>query len=152
MHKNTEIRNEIANILTVTGSGIKIFNSRLVALPDSELPAIAIYTDTETALKTLDELGYDRESSVVIVCYVRGLDKIYSLPTGEKSVDEKLDNLFQFLEDRLLTQYQTLNKKVFRLNFTGVSGITSEPIGENGIKLIAYTTWAARYNQQIANT
>jgi hypothetical protein len=150
MHKNTVIRDELTSILTVSGSGINVYNSRLRELPDKNLPAISIYIQTESAVKTVDELGYLRQPQVVIVCYVKGLDRTNSLASGEKSVDEKLDDMYQFLEDKLLTQYNTLNQTIFRFDFTGVSNVTADNLGENGIKLISYTNWTARYHQQIA--
>jgi hypothetical protein len=150
MHKDTIIRRKIAEFLTVTGSGINIYNYRLRDIPDDKLPAIAVYMDTESAAKTPDQIGYQRDPNVIIVCYAKGKDATSALPSGEKPVDEKLDDLRQFVEDRLFAEYQTLEKTVFNLYYNGVSGVTAENLGENGIKLIAYTTWTAHYNQQIS--
>jgi hypothetical protein len=150
MHKNTIIRKKIQELLTVTGSGINVYNYRLRDTPDEKLPAISIYMDTEGAAKTQDQVGYQRDPNVIIVCYAKGKDSTSALPSGEKPVDEKLDDLYQFLEDRLFAEYQTLDKTIFNLYFTGVSGVTAENLGENGIKLIGYTTWTAHYNQQIS--
>lgn len=149
MHKNTIIRNELFNILNITGSGINVYNSRLRDLPDTKLPALSIYINTENAIKVPDEHGYIREPQVIIVCAVKGLDRTHTLSTGEKYVDEKLDDLYEFIENQLLTPIQTLNKQLYRFNFEGVSNITVENLGDNGIKLVSYTNWRARYNQEI---
>lgn len=146
MHKNTEIRNKLLAILTDTSSGATAYNSRLRAISDKSLPAISIYTNNESTEKLPGEGAYIRNVQVIIVLYVIGKDRIGALSTGEKSVDEKLDDLLEFVELKLLTQYQNLDKVVYRFDYEGVSNIQAEDKGTEGIKLIAFTQWNARYH------
>jgi len=145
MHINTKIRNEIKKILDNSPefSNIPVYNSRINRLSDN-FPCVSIHTVDDTGTKTPDEGTYVKKIDVFIVLYDNGKDAI-DLLENEKSIDEKIDDLREKLDNILLKKWETLNKVVFKLNYVG----NKQVIEDNSEEIIesARTKWIAIYNQ-----
>lgn len=144
MHKFREIRERIGDLLVEeTGSEYTIYKHRLGSLPDDQYPAIAIYVDDESAENTSGHAGYSRNAKVKIACFVRGNQADDILATGEQSVDEKLDEILSYVEDRLMLPGMTLSRALQHLRYEGLKVITNAQ-GEE-LMLIGIQQWNARY-------
>ncbi len=149
MNKNREIRQAIKLLLTETGS-YNVYDSRFLKIPAGKLPAISIYSSEENAETTQDQGGQVRYSYPKIVLYAKGKDAIEAAETGEKSVDEIIDDMLDFIQTKLVAKYQTLGKKVFWLRYKGFKLI--EDISGADIVLICETMWEARYHVDTETT
>lgn len=146
MNKNSEIRAEIKNILTEIG-GYNVYASRFLKLPEKKLPAISIYTNEEVSDTTQDQGGQIRLPMTKIVLYAKGSDAIEN-PT--KSVDQVIDEMLEFIQQKLIRKIQTLNKKVFWFRYKGFK--TFEDTTGDSIILICETLWEARYHVDTETT
>jgi len=148
VHKHTQIRDRIVEMLDdFSNPGIDIFKSRSLEIPKENFPAISVYGFEEKAKKSADEGNYTRLPMISIVCFDKGKDALEPLPTGEKSIDDKLDNLREYVERIFLKQYGTLNGLVYRFNYvsskTHIDTKTEELVG------ILNMTWEVIYHQNI---
>lgn len=116
MHKRQEIRQELQKIFKEKLEGVTVYDSRIIDIPSKRMPAISIYTTSETSVKSDGENNYTRTALVNLALYAKGKDKSQNRDVKEPSVDNKLDDLAESIEDILLNKYETLNGVVYRLN------------------------------------
>ncbi len=129
-HKRTKLRQAVQDKLkasagvTALVASERIFKTRLVQLPARFTNAISIYTLDETGAKTASEDDLERIINVMISVWQTGKDNA-TIGTGEESIDDKLDNIFQAIEDEFFTKFQNLRdvwptgeKPPYRLNYT----------------------------------
>jgi hypothetical protein len=83
MHERREIREAVkARLLALPGAlyGARVFESRIVPLmPTVELPAVAVYTDSETVRETSKDTAprvLTRDLQLVVECYARARDDV----------------------------------------------------------------------------
>lgn len=128
MHKRKEIKVQSVAILKAglpVAEEYTVYKARYLPLDhDREFKAICVYTPDEAAEKMKSDEGYDRGCRVVISGYVSGKDVI-EVEAGEDDIDELLDDISLDIENVLLTQYQTLNQTIFKLNLTGTQYFVS---------------------------
>jgi len=128
-------------------SGVNIYDFRLIKILDSNLPCISIYTKDDTAEKTEDENNYIRNYEVILTVYMSGHDDL-TIEAGEKSVDEKLDDLTEEIEDIFFHPYETLEKLVYRFNYNGSKTFPDAETSKT--VLVQLMNFTARVNQDIA--
>jgi hypothetical protein len=141
MHKRTEIRNKIAEMLRSNLTGFNIYNSRVLNIPENKLPAISIYTPDDTAEKSEDEGNYRRLFEVHIVYYVSGQSRREEIETGDYAIDELIDNYLEDLETLFFNKWETLENVVYRFNYESTSIRPMEKTKD--LIFIADTVWSA---------
>ena len=147
MHKNTEIRNEIIDIIEASSIVITAFNSRSITTSSAKLPAVVVFPLDENAEETPDQGGYIRNVEVNLVIYAKGKD-VSELDTGEISIEETVDNLQEEFEDLFLTLRQNLNAKVFSFKFTGAVELKETENVESAM-IIRQMSFVAQYHFNI---
>lgn len=110
MHKRTQIRNAIVNILDgSTSVGAKVFLNRPHPYNETDLPAIFIYTSEESAIDAnLSQKTYKRTLNLAIEARV----------SSSTSVDESLDDIAEEIEN-LIKADLTINGLCTNISMTG---------------------------------
>jgi hypothetical protein len=146
LHKREEIKAEIVSMLQA-GLTENVYPSRYLPISQKDFPAISVYCPEEDAVKNESEELYTRTAKVVIAIYDIGKDDIELSGTAQKDIDGKLDDLCTKVETIFLTQYQTLNKVVYRFNLTKTRYMVKTEGDE--ITGIAYMDFDAIYHDKI---
>lgn len=150
MHINTKIRNQIFQMMNESPDfkNIRIYNSRINDISEP-FPAISIYTIDDKGEKTADELTLVKNIDVYTALYEEGKDAFDLFESkDEKSVDEKLDDLREKVENLFLKPYQTLNKTIYRLNY--VETKQQRFTESEKTQMTALIKWVAIFNQEIS--
>ena len=107
-----------------------------------------MYTFDETGEKVESEDGLTRVQEVIIAVWARGADAVRAAKTEEDSVDDRLDAILGEIEDSLFAKYQTLDKLVYRLNYTGTK-ISVPDLATDLITIIGMVHFDAIFRQDL---
>jgi hypothetical protein len=146
MHKRKEIKEQIEIILKAQ-TAYKVFRSRYLPITAREFDAICIYAPNETDEKSKDQESYFRNQQVFLCLYTKGKDLIEDLPTGDKDIDGRLDEMTSEVEAVFLKQFETLNKIVLNFNLRSTKYMIDDK--NEDIIGIAYMEWEAIYYDKI---
>ncbi len=93
-HIRQQIRERVGTVLTgLTTTGSRVYQSRVYALADTELPALLIYTKSETSepLVMHTDRVMERELLLVVECYAKVNSNFDdSIDTISKEVEEAI--------------------------------------------------------------
>lgn len=147
MHKRTEIRNKVVEMLSGSITGLNVYNSRVYNLPINKMPAISVY-----CFENVDEkiaCHYDRNYTVHIVVYTSGYTRLEDIPTGRKPIDEEIDDYCQEVEDVFFERTQTLDNTVYDFISSGTT-ITPDKENEDTV-LIADMVFTANAKENLSD-
>jgi len=147
MHIRTEIKNKVVSMLSESGQDFNIFNSRFLNIPVNKLPAIAGYILDDSSEKSADEGNYVRLFETHIVIYTNGNTRQEPLPTGEKYIDELMDDYIEYVEEIFFNKIETLENTLYRFNH--VSNSIRENKDNKDILLMCDMTFSARYHHNL---
>lgn len=122
-HPHKIIRDKVAEMMQPLAGDYNIFNSRILNIRNDELPALVVYSGKEVVVKT-PSFDYERSLQIFIVGYATGVDdfEVVGVPIPIfKTLDDKLDNIKEAVENIFLTKRQTLETVVYSFNYVGLN-------------------------------
>ena len=107
-HIRQQIRERVGTVLTgLTTTASRVYQSRVYALADTELPALLIYTKSEDSLPLVmhTDRVMERELSLVVECYAK----------ANSNFDDTIDTISKEVEEAIAadTTLNSLAKDIY---------------------------------------
>jgi len=148
MHKHTEIRQAVIDLLESTDVSFNLYDSRYSKIPADKLPAVNVFIGDEAAEQTVDKENNIRFPLVILELSEKGKDSVEDQETGEESLAVKFDNLLEQVQSELNKFRQTIDGLVHWIDYKEMKKQPVEQDSDDYI-LSAMVIYEVRYDEEL---